>query len=382
MIPEKVFVLFALMAATLCVTQGSPVILGKGTKVFVSGTNMSMVCVYNSSSTLNQADLEKLKFYDKVGNPYGSSRMFMQSHRMISSNSIATTLTKESLDRPDAGTYQCKYDTQAEKFVVTVAIVEFTTTSDEYNMTAGDKQTNSLKCTYKVDKEASVTWDKEELMWTREDQPLSARHKANASMLTIENTEWTDIGPYTCSLKLTWGGVGSPTSETVSTMVPLYGAPKIGKMDTSKNVVQEDDLEIKCDVTGYPYPSVTWKKDGQPLIPNKRITLSSADGKYDNAILSINNLEFEDKGEYTCNATNRLYPGGKTATIVIRVKDKLAALWPFLGIVAEVIVLCVIIFIYEKKRSREMEDEADGGDEVVNSDDHKGKDVRQRNIRT
>lgn len=55
-------------------------------------------------------------------------------------------------------------------------------------MTAGDKQTNSLKCTYKVDKEASVTWDKEELMWTREDQPLSARHKANASMLTIENT--------------------------------------------------------------------------------------------------------------------------------------------------------------------------------------------------
>lgn len=85
---------------------------------------MSMVCVYNSSSTLNQADLEKLKFYDKVGNPYGSSRMFMQSHRMISSNSIATTLTKESLDRRDAGTYQCKYDTQAEKFVVTVAIVE------------------------------------------------------------------------------------------------------------------------------------------------------------------------------------------------------------------------------------------------------------------
>lgn len=45
--------------------------------------------------------------------------------------------------------------------------------------------------------------------------------------------------------------------------------------------------------------------------------------------------------------------------------DKLAALWPFLGIVAEVIVLCVIIFIYEKKRSREMEDEADGGDDVV-----------------
>lgn len=86
---------------------------------------MSMVCVYNSSSTLNQADLEKLKFYDKAGNEYTSPRKFMQSHRMISSNSIATTLTKESLDRPDAGTYQCRYDNQvASTFVVTVAIVE------------------------------------------------------------------------------------------------------------------------------------------------------------------------------------------------------------------------------------------------------------------
>ena len=32
--------------------------------------------------------------------------------------------------------------------------------------------------------------------------------------------------------------------------------------------------------------------------------------------------------------------------------DKLAALWPFLGIVAEVIILCTIIFIYEKRRGK------------------------------
>lgn len=36
---------------------------------------------------------------------------------------------------------------------------------------------------------------------------------------------------------------------------------------------------------------------------------------------------------------------------------KLAALWPFLGICAEVFVLCAIILIYEKKRNKqEMED--------------------------
>lgn len=42
--------------------------------------------------------------------------------------------------------------------------------------------------------------------------------------------------------------------------------------------------------------------------------------------------------------------------------DKLAALWPFLGICAEVAILCLIIFIYEKKRSKD-EDEDDVANE-------------------
>ena len=37
--------------------------------------------------------------------------------------------------------------------------------------------------------------------------------------------------------------------------------------------------------------------------------------------------------------------------------DKYAALWPFLGICAEVLVLCIIIFIYEKRRAKKMAEE-------------------------
>jgi len=36
----------------------------------------------------------------------------------------------------------------------------------------------------------------------------------------------------------------------------------------------------------------------------------------------------------------------------VRSVDKLAALWPFLGIVGEVVILCAIIFIYEKRRNK------------------------------
>lgn len=38
---------------------------------------------------------------------------------------------------------------------------------------------------------------------------------------------------------------------------------------------------------------------------------------------------------------------------------KLAALWPFLGICAEVLILCAIILVYEKRRNKEGLDESD-----------------------
>lgn len=41
------------------------------------------------------------------------------------------------------------------------------------------------------------------------------------------------------------------------------------------------------------------------------------------------------------------------------VVGKLAALWPFLGICAEVFILCAIILVYEKRRNKADLDESD-----------------------
>lgn len=41
------------------------------------------------------------------------------------------------------------------------------------------------------------------------------------------------------------------------------------------------------------------------------------------------------------------------------VLGKLAALWPFLGIIAEVIVLVAVIFIYEKRRAKKEQEETE-----------------------
>lgn len=65
--------------------------------------------------------------------------------------------------------------------------------------------------------------------------------------------------------------------------------------------------------------------------------------------LRIHQLEIErDERQYICNGSN--IHGITGATISLHVRSRLAALWPFLGIVAEVLILVTIIFIYEKRR--------------------------------
>lgn len=70
----------------------------------------------------------------------------------------------------------------------------------------------------------------------------------------------------------------------------------------------------------------------------------------------------QDKGRYTCRVTNSNTEKLKTefsATGDLFVKDKFAALWPFLGICAEVFILCAIILIYEKRRNKTEQDDSD-----------------------
>ncbi|KAB0394138.1 hypothetical protein E2I00_016084, partial [Balaenoptera physalus] len=98
-----------------------------------------------------------------------------------------------------------------------------------------------------------------------------------------------------------------------------------------------------------------WVKGGKMTDSGDQAIANSSQNKFfvvsseTRTELHIPNLDLSsDPGKYVCNGTNS--EGAGQAVITLRVRNRFAALWPFLGIVAEVLVLVTIIFIYEKRR--------------------------------
>jgi len=60
--------------------------------------------------------------------------------------------------------------------------------------------------------------------------------------------------------------------------------------------------------------------------------------------LIIHKIKKTHRGHYRCSLNDISF------TVLLRVKDRLAALWPFIGIVSGVLVLVVIILAFEKRQ--------------------------------
>ncbi|KAM6168696.1 basigin [Erethizon dorsatum] len=169
--------------------------------------------------------------------------------------------------------------------------------------------------------------------------------------------------------------------------IPVSGPPMISAIKESKHASEGEVVTLACKSDSYtPIDTWIWYKvvdSGDQVITNgsqNKFFVSSSETKSE---LHIKDLDMTlDPGTYACNGTNS--EGTGQAIITLRVRSHLAALWPFLGIVAEVLVLVTIIFIYEKRRKPDepLDDDDTGSTPLKGSAPHvndKGKNVRQRN---
>lgn len=91
----------------------------------------------------------------------------------------------------------------------------------------------------------------------------------------------------------------SPFSFKIIQIYPVSVTPNIAKQPRSSSNNVGTSAEFRCVNSGIPTPTVTWYKDGKPLVVDSRHQVSS-----NGEILTITNIRRSDAGNIECRAAN------------------------------------------------------------------------------
>uniref|UniRef100_A0A8C3N479 Hemicentin-1 n=1 Tax=Geospiza parvula TaxID=87175 RepID=A0A8C3N479_GEOPR len=139
------------------------------------------------------------------------------------------------------------------------------------------------------------------LAWLRDGRPLLEKPglsiSADGSVLKIDGAQVQDTGRYTCEAT----NVAGKTEKNYN--VNIWVSPSIsGSDDSSQLTVNEGSLiSLICESSGIPPPSLTWKKNGSPVVPEPsgRVRVLSGGRQLQVAV-----ADRYDAASYTCIASN------------------------------------------------------------------------------
>lgn len=226
----------------------------------------------------------------------------------------------------------------------------------------------------------------------RENVVFTHSSKDNVHSMTITKPKITDVGNYTCS-SVSTDADAQVLTENFAVLMPTM----VYKIVAVNNIIDGEALLLTCKVIGNPPTEIQWYKVPEPeskdpkdqwMVMDAKIKIESDDSHIHTnstplnttmtSYLHIPKIELDDRFIYMCLADNTDNVVAMNSTILIRVVGKYAALWPFLGICAEVLILCIVIFIYEKQHSNKKFDEDNDQTNSKHAVNSKDSEVRHR----
>ncbi|KAL9952539.1 hypothetical protein ACROYT_G039808 [Oculina patagonica] len=171
------------------------------------------------------------------------------------------------------------------------------------SMVVNETDTASFQCEVEGNPEPKVTWLKQNSSLLAGKQVVLSR-----GGLMITDVTSQDEGMYTCVARNILGEM------TSSAMLSVQVSAVITRKPSSVIVEEGQNVNLICQASGQPTPTVTWRKAFSQLLPKEKTSV--VDGK-----LTIRTIAKSDGGTYACSAKNLL--GEDSATVQVTVIDEL-----------------------------------------------------------
>uniref|UniRef100_A0A2K6K1Q6 Hemicentin-2 n=1 Tax=Rhinopithecus bieti TaxID=61621 RepID=A0A2K6K1Q6_RHIBE len=213
----------------------------------------------------------------------------------------------------DAASYMCVAENQAgsaEKlFTLRVQVPPRIAGLDLEQVTAILNSSVSLPCDVHAHPNPEVTWYKD-------NQALSLGEKVfllpGTHTLQLGRAQLSDSGTYTCEA-LNAAGRDQKLVQLSVLVPPAFRQAPSGPHGAVL-VRVGDRAVLSCETDALPEPTVTWYKDGQPLVLAQR-TQALQGGQR----LEIQKAQVSDKGLYSCKVSNVAGEAVRTFTLTVQV---------------------------------------------------------------
>nr|XP_005290755.1 hemicentin-1 isoform X1 [Chrysemys picta bellii] len=256
--------------------------------------------VTNASVVVNQP----VNLYCEVsGNPFPIITWYKDDVQVVESSTLqilhnGKTLKLLRVAATDGGQYSCKATNIAgssEKlFNVEVLVppnIKGADTPGEVSVTLN--QETSLECKVKGSPFPVIQWFKDGKPLFLGDPNIELLDKGQ--VLRIKSARRLDKGRYQCSVT---NAAGKQVKE-VKLIIHVPPTIKGGNITTEISTLLSSLIKLECETRGIPAPTITWYKDGHPIISSPQ-ALYVDRGQF----LQIPRAQVSDSAKYTCLVIN------------------------------------------------------------------------------